>query len=133
MLEEPRKVLIVDDDESARAFVQAIMSSHGWRTVEGKNGSEGVDLAESEKPDLILLDVTMPVMDGFEAFCKLRSGVFTKDIPIIMLTGINDIAEEERCSEEWMENKFGVTRPEAFIDKPVDANFLLNTIFGVMG
>ena len=107
MLEGPRKVLIVDDDESTRTFVQAIMSSHGWQTIEGRDGAEGVDLAESEKPDLILLDVTMPVMDGFEAFCKLRSGVFTKDIPIVMLTAINEVDPSHRRDAEWMEKEYG--------------------------
>lgn len=133
MFERPRKVLIVDDDESARAFVEAIMSSRGWVAVEGRTGVDALELAASEAPDLVLLDVAMPVMDGFEAFRRLRSNEKTKGIPIIMLTAINEIDPSERRDEHWMGKKFGVGRPEAFVEKPVDPEFLLNTIFGVVG
>ena len=133
MMAEQRKVLIVDDDESAREFVRAIMTAENWETVEGRTGKEAVELAKNEEPDLIILDVEMPEMNGFEAFRRLRSFEGTKDIPIIMLSAINEFEENSRHDEESMEKRFGVGRPEGFVDKPVEPEFLIQTVFGVVG
>lgn len=127
-----KQVLIVDDDSIARLFVQAVMENAGWQTFEGVDGAEAVELAESRKPDLIILDVSMPVMDGFEAFRRLRRNPETAKIPIIMLTGINNDSGMKYTPEE-MERLFGVERPEGFVDKPVDANFLLTSVMGIVG
>ncbi len=128
-----KKVLIVDDDEGIRLFVEAILAAEGWECVLGINGEDAVDLAESEQPDLIILDVTMPVMDGFEAFRRLRNSPFTDNIPVIMLTGVNEEGDGRHHDEHTMERDFGVPGPEGFVDKPVDATFLLQRIFGIMG
>jgi len=127
-----KRVLIVDDDSVARLFVQAVMENAGWQTIEGVDGVEALELAENQQPDLVILDVTMPVMDGFEAFQRLRGNPATERIPIIMLTGINADSGTKHTPEE-MERRFGVERPEAFVDKPVDADFLLHSVMGIMG
>ena len=127
-----KKVLVVDDDESVRLFVAGIMEAEGWEAVEALNGQQALDKAESEAPDLIVLDVNMPVMDGFTAFRLLRESPFTDKIPIIMLTAVND-EEGASYGREQMEEQFGVTGPEGFVDKPVDAVFLLQSVMGVVG
>ena len=133
MMHKKRKVLIVDDDEGTRAFVQAVMANEGWETFEARTGLEAMELVKEIKPDLVILDVVMPEMDGFEVFRRLRTDYLTKDIPIVMLTAINELGSETKHDEASMEKHFGVERPEGFVDKPVDAAFLLNTIMGVVG
>lgn len=133
MMQDEKKVLVVDDDESAREFVVTIMENEGWTPIEAENGAEALELAFEEEPNLIILDINMPVMDGFEAFRELRSDFRTEHTPIIMLTAINDLDWDIRHDEETMEKNFGVERPEGFVDKPVDPVFLMNTIFGVVG
>ncbi len=133
MITEGKKVLVVDDDETARDFVHAIMEGEGWEVVEATNGREALDMVQDEEPSLIILDVNMPEIDGFETFRALRSDLATEDIPIIMLTAINEIDPSERKDEAWMEEHFGLNGPEGFVDKPVDPTFLLNTVFGVVG
>ena len=129
-----KRVLIVDDDSDVRLFVQAIMENAGWECLEARHGEEALDMTEAEAPDLVILDVNMPVMDGFEAFRRLRDNPLTEEIPIIMLTGINMEHPDGRTyTAEDMELAFDVSRPEGFVDKPVDADFLLNSIMGVMG
>lgn len=128
----PKRVLIVDDDESVRLFVAGIMEAEGWEIIEALNGQQAIDRAEAEKPDLIVLDVNMPVMDGFTAFKLLRESPFTEAIPIIMLTGVNE-EEGTAFNAERMEEEFGVKGPEAFVDKPVDPVFLLQSLLGVVG
>lgn len=133
MMAGQKKVLIVDDDEIARDFVREIMAAEGWETVEGVNGVEAIDLAESEKPDLIVLDVSMPVMDGFEAFRRLREGESTKHIPVIILTAIGSTDPDAPKDAAAMEERFGVRSPEGFVDKPVHPKYLLAAVFGVVG
>lgn len=133
MQADAKKVLVVDDDESAREFVSAIMTAEGWQTLEAHNGVEALDMVENFEPNLIILDITMPEMDGFETFKRLRKNHFTKNIPVIMLTAINEVDPETRHNEFTVEERLGVERPEGFVDKPVDPVFLLNTVFGVVG
>jgi len=128
----PKKVLIVDDDETVRMFVQATMEGGGWTAIEAKTGQDALDLAKSEQPDLIILDVSMPGMDGFEAFRRLRDSPFTEKIPVIFLTAVN--AERGvRYTPEDLEAAYGVPAPEGFVEKPVDGAFLLQCVLGVMG
>lgn len=127
-----RKVLVVDDDEASRMFVATIMAEEGWCVLEGQNGMEAIELAEEHRPDLIILDVVMPEMDGLEALRRLRANFFTKDIPVIMLTAVNHL-EQVGYDEQKLEALLGVRRPEAFVDKPVDPFYLRDTVFGVVG
>ena len=127
-----KKVLVVDDDESVRMFVAGVMEAEGWEAIEALNGQQALDKAESELPDLIVLDVNMPVMDGFTAFRLLRGSPFTDKIPIIMLTGINE-EQGESYGRERMEEELGVEGPDGFVDKPVDPVFLLQSVMGVVG
>ncbi|MCC6143500.1 MAG: response regulator [Candidatus Hydrogenedentes bacterium] len=128
-----KRALIVDDEEGVRYFVRAIMEQEGWATEEAEHGDEALDLVERQQPDLIILDLNMPVMDGFEVFERLRQNPLTERIPIIVLTAHNDQEDGVRYSADDLGRAFGVPGPEGFVEKPVDANFLRNCVFGVIG
>lgn len=127
-----KRVLIVDEDEKERMFLQAILEGEGWETLEAANGQAAVDLAESEQPDLIILDLLLPILNGLEAFKRIRSGPFTNRIPIVILSAINE-GKARRHTAADFEKAYRLPPPEAFIDKPVDATFLMNCIWGVVG
>lgn len=80
------KVLTVDDSKTIRRIVKKAFNAYDCEIFEGENGVEGLSLASKERPDLIILDITMPVMTGTEMLEKLKSEPFLKDIPVIMLT-----------------------------------------------
>lgn len=80
------KILTVDDSKAVRIIVKKTFKMYDCDIVEAGNGAEGMDMCMREKPDLILLDVTMPVMDGVEMLGKLKENSELKDIPVIMLT-----------------------------------------------
>ncbi len=80
------KILTVDDSKAVRMIVKKAFKPYDCSVVEASNGQEGLDLAEKEKPDLILLDVTMPIMDGVEMLSKLKENANLKNIPVVMLT-----------------------------------------------
>lgn len=80
------KVLTVDDSKTVRIIVKRAFKPYDCEIFEAANGVEGLAIAAKENPDLILLDVTMPVMDGVEMLTKLKSDAALKSIPVIMLT-----------------------------------------------
>ena len=92
----PKKVLIVDDEEFVRQLIQIKLKFCGIETVEAGNGVDAIEKAVSEKPDLILLDVMMPKMNGFEACQRLKANQETAHIPIVMLTARGDPSAKER-------------------------------------
>jgi two-component system cell cycle response regulator DivK len=79
-------VLIVEDQEDNRAILRDLLSTSGYELIEATNGEEGVALAESKRPDLILMDVQLPVMDGYEATRRIKGNVELKSIPVIAVT-----------------------------------------------
>ena len=83
------KILVVDDEVDVRQILCRRMKAAGYETVEAGNGVAAVDLARSEKPDLILLDIMMPVQDGLVTYGVLREDASTKDIPVIFITGLS--------------------------------------------
>ncbi len=80
------KILTVDDSKTIRMIVKKAFKSYDCELFEGENGVEGLAIANKEKPDLIILDITMPVMTGIEMLEKLKKEPELKEIPVIMLT-----------------------------------------------
>jgi CheY-like chemotaxis protein len=80
------KVLIVDDSKTIRMIVKKAFKPYDCELFEAENGQAGLELAASEKPDLIILDITMPVMTGVEMLEKMKADPLLKDLPVIMLT-----------------------------------------------
>jgi CheY-like chemotaxis protein len=92
----PCLVMIVDDDPEARRRVRQLLERDNWRLIEAANGREALLLLEEHKPQLILLDLLMPVMDGFEFSLEIsRHSVWSK-IPMVVLTA-KDITAEDRA------------------------------------
>ena len=78
---------MVDDDPVERILVRKILSKN-YIVTEASNGKEALDLARNEKPALILMDIMMPEMDGYNACCMIRRDPLTAEIPVVMLTGL---------------------------------------------
>ncbi|MEM0011514.1 MAG: response regulator [Candidatus Bathyarchaeia archaeon] len=82
----PKKILVVDDERPIVRLVQVNLEHAGYEVVTAYDGREALEKVEQEKPDLIILDVMMPQMDGFEVIQRLQANPKTRDIPVIMLT-----------------------------------------------
>jgi two-component system cell cycle response regulator len=105
-----KKVLIADDSQVSLASLENILSPNLFHTIRAENGREAFDRAVCELPDLILLDVMMPEMNGFEVARTLKEDARTRSIPIIMVTALND-AENEQAGRE--------AGAEEYLSKPV--------------
>lgn len=97
MTEKKKKILFMDDEPDQITMVSLRLAKNGYSVVSAADGEEGLKKAVEEKPDLILMDVLMPGLDGFEVCRRLRKDPRTRHIPIISTTaaGVDDI--EERC------------------------------------
>lgn len=85
-----RKILIIDDDKLIRASIGDLMRAKGFMVVVAEDGKKGLAVAEKEKPDVIILDVMMPGMDGFEVCEALKKDAGLASIPVIILTASED-------------------------------------------
>ena len=89
-MEPNSKILIVDDDEIIRETLTHLLSKDGYQLLFGENGEEGLQLAMEHQPDVILMDVMMPVMDGYEACRRIRAIPALAGIPILLITALDD-------------------------------------------
>lgn len=126
---EPRKkVLVVDDDPDDVKMISMILEPEGYDVITAENGEEALEKVESEGPDLILLDVMMPELDGFAACAKLKASPESKGIPVVLLTGVAKQITKTRYPID------GVLRAEAeeYLEKPVDPEELLKVVAGYL-
>ena len=124
MGELKKKILVVDDDQDDLKMISMILEPEGYEVVVAENGVEALAKVETEEPDLILLDVMMPELDGLAACDKLKSSPGTRGIPIVLLTGV---------ARQITKTKYpidGVLRAQAeeYLEKPVEPEELLRVV-----
>ena len=113
------KVLVVDDQHDHRRLLVDTLSDAGYEVIEAKNGSSAIEMARNDLPDIILLDVWMPEMDGFEVLRTLRENPSTQAIPVILLTAMR---QRQGARRGW---EMGVRH---YIEKPFDTEHVKLTI-----
>jgi CheY-like chemotaxis protein len=113
---EPRRVLIVDDDEDVRTALGEILSSEGFAVSEAADGIEGLRRAREERPDVILLDLVMPRMDGFEFRAAQRTDSRLAAVPVVVISAADRPAP------------VGGLDAAAYLDKPCDVRVLLDAV-----
>ncbi|MFH0874233.1 MAG: response regulator [Candidatus Komeilibacteria bacterium] len=96
---EGKKILLVEDEEMLANMYQVKFQNDGFQLIKAGNGEEGLVLAEKEKPDMILLDVIMPKMDGFTVLKRLKDNPSTKNIPVLLLTNLGQDEDVKKGNE----------------------------------
>lgn len=113
-------ILVVDDDEDIRKLVETVLTKHGHKVSGAGDGETGLGFAMVRKPDLIILDLNLPKMDGFEVCRRLKKDEATKKIPVIMLTAAHP---------EWEDAKKGFKLgADEYVIKPFASELLLHSI-----
>ena len=107
------KILIADDEPSVRLLVKRFLSEN-YTVLEASNGEEAVSIARTEKPNLILMDILMPKMDGYTACYIIKTDEVTKDIPVIILTAVAHILNKQLG--ETLDADGYITKPFTFQD-----------------
>ncbi|MGD2279073.1 MAG: response regulator [Candidatus Omnitrophota bacterium] len=114
-----KKVLIIEDDLDMARSLGEILQREGLEVVYASEGYQSVELAHEKKPDLVILDLVIPLGDGLWVLQKLREFPGTKDIPVVIITGSSDEKFMQRVKKEGV---------DAFLSKPFDVDRLLSTI-----
>lgn len=114
-----QKVLVVDDSPTDTHVISGILTKNGMSVITASSGEQGVEMAKSESPDLIVMDVVMPGMSGFEATRAISRDAATKDIPVIICT-----TKDQETDKAW-----GLRQgARDYIVKPVDESELMSKI-----
>ena len=105
------KILVVDDEEQIRTVLAEMLTLEGYQVIQAEDGETALGIADLEHPDLVLLDVRMPGMDGFEVAKRLKTDIKTRHIPIVMITALTDTADRVRGLDAGADD---------FLSKPVN-------------
>ncbi len=110
-----KKILVIEDNRKNRTLIRDVLSYYGFEIIEASNGEEGVKKGKEHRPDLILLDIQMPVMDGFTALQVFRGIPETRDVKVIALTSFAMAGDREKILNAGFDD---------YIAKPVDTRRL---------
>ena len=113
------RILVIEDQEDNRRIVRDLLESVGYRLIEAQDGLEGVRLAKAERPDLILMDIQLPLLDGYEATRRIKSDPELQAIPIVVVTSYALSGDDAKAKEAGC---------DAYIAKPFSPRRLLATI-----
>ena len=122
MSETKKKILVVDDEPDVLKYLETIFLDNGFDVITATNGKECFVEANEEKPDLITLDISMPSESGVRAFRDLQENAETREIPVIIITGISN--EFKR----FISTRKQVTPPIDYFEKPIDREALLESV-----
>ena len=126
-MSDKKKILVIDDDPGMVTFLTTLLEDSGYETVSAGDGAEGIKKTSAEKPDLVLLDITMPETSGVKLYRTICDDPETKEIPVIMVTGV---MEQFR---KFIHSRRQVPPPAAYFQKPVDKDELLAKIAELLG
>ena len=118
------RVLLVDDDEMSRDMLSRRLIRRGFEVIFAVDGQQGVDLARSQRPDIILMDMSLPVIDGWEATRRVKSDDATRGVPVIGLTAHAMSGDRERAIEAGCDD---------YDTKPVELDRLIGKIKRLLG
>lgn len=119
----PKTLLVADDEPEQVATLQALLSERGYKVITATTGEQAVQKCQAFRPDLVILDIMMPNMDGTEVAMLLKQDVRTRDIPIFFVTAVIAPEDQARISGN----------PNLIFAKPVKLQELLNAIQNVLG
>jgi CheY-like chemotaxis protein len=118
------KILVVEDNETNRKLFRLMLRSAGFEVIEANDGASGVEVAKVEQPDLIIMDIQLPVLDGMRAFEILQDDSATNNIPVIAATSYAMKGDEEKILAMGF---------AAYLAKPISLDFLLQAIQAILG
>lgn len=115
----PKTVLIAEDNLDNRIIYATMLTHVGYNVIEANNGAEAVQMARSARPHIILMDISMPVMDGYEATRVLKADAATRDIPIIAVTAHAMVTDREAAREAGCDD---------YVSKPVEPQAIRSVV-----
>jgi two-component system cell cycle response regulator DivK len=119
-----QRILVIEDTEDNRQILRDLLSSAGYEIIEAMDGESGVSMAAKEIPDLILMDIQLPVIDGYEATRRLKADPATRHIPVVAVTSYALVGDEAKAREAGC---------DGYVAKPFSPRHLLETVREFLG
>jgi len=129
----PKKILVVDDEPDILTFLGTLLRKNGYDVCEACDGVEGMKKVMEEKPDLVCLDLLMPEKTGLKMYREMRKDDHLKDLPVIMVTGIEAVQPWEFKGFKEFIHERTMPAPQGYIEKPIDKEQFLKAIKEVLG
>lgn len=119
-----KTILAVDDEQSILDLIERALAGQGYEIITGKNGFDAVDMSRLKQPDLIILDIMMPQMNGLEAAKKIAADPKTAKIPVLLLSAVGDLDKQldalESLNVEYLTKPFKQSELSAFVESMLD-------------
>ena len=127
-MSEPKKILVIDDEEDTVTYLTTLLEDNGYATISAIDGEEGLKKVRTEKPDLVLLDVTMPQKSGMGFYKEIKSDAEISSIPVVFVTGVTGFDGDKEAIKKFIEGRPSLPDPEGFFSKPIDRDKLIKEI-----
>ncbi len=119
-----KRILVIEDTEDNRQILRDLLSSAGYEIIEAVDGESGVSMAAEQRPDLILMDIQLPVIDGYEATRRIKAEPTTRHIPIVAVTSYALVGDEAKAREAGC---------DGYVAKPFSPRHLLEKVREFLG
>src|SRR3989344_8068373 len=114
LFKKKKKILLIEDDREIAVLLTKFMRLRGYDTVRAEDGFTGMRMVEETFPDLVILDIMLPKMNGFDVLLKIKSDARTKDVPVLMCSALNTMGDVEKCcqwgAEGYITKPFNLSR-----------------------
>ncbi len=121
-MSDEKKIIVIDDEPDIVTFLTVLLEDNGYTVISAKDGREGLERIARERPQLVLLDITMPEKSGVRCYRELRENPDLKSIPIVIVTGV------AKDFKNFISSRRQVPPPDGFVSKPIDKQELLDTV-----
>jgi CheY-like chemotaxis protein len=127
-MSETKKILVIDDEMDTVVYLEALLQDNGYDTISANDGQEGMEKVKSEKPDLVILDMSMPQKSGIGFYRELKSNPDLASTKVIFVTGVTGFGGDKEGIKKFIDGRRGIPSPEGYFSKPIEQDEFLKTI-----
>jgi CheY-like chemotaxis protein len=131
-MSDTKKILVVDDEADTVTYLTTLLEDNGYITISANDGEEGLKKVRAEKPDLVLLDVTMPQKSGMGFYKEIKSDPEISSTPVVFVTGVTGFDGDKDAIKKFIEGRPNLPEPEGFFSKPIDRDELIKAVGAIL-
>ncbi len=124
----PKKILIVDDEPGIVTYLETLLQDNGYETVSATDGQVGFEKLKSERPDLVTLDITMPVESGIRFYRNMKDDPEFANVPVVIVTAVTGKGGNPEEFKKFISTRKQVPPPDGYVAKPIEQEELLSLV-----
>jgi len=130
--EKKKKILVIDDEPDTVTYIVTLLQDNGYETISAGNGIEGMEIAKSEIPDLIILDVSMPEQSGMGFYKSIIKDQKLATTPVVFVTGVTGFAGDDHAIEKFLGKMRNVPSPAGYFPKPLEREEFIKKVAEIL-